>query len=724
MMHRESIDFGGRTLTLEVGRLAKQAHGGVWVEYGDSRVLVTACYNENSLPTGDFFPLTVDYQEKMSAVGRFPGGYIKREGRPQLRETLTSRLIDRPIRPLFSEGYRRETQIIATVFSADKENDPAIMALIGASAALTVSCIPFEGPVAGVRIALIDGAFVCNPTNEQLESARLDLIVVASEKAIVMVEGECDEVSEAEMVDALMQAFDWAQPVIEAQKRLAAAAGTPKLVVTPPPQYPEQRARLTALVEPKLRAAFAIRTKIERYAALRAVKAELGSLTADWADEDKPLVGGLFETIKHDFVRDLYLKEHARIDGRAFNAVRPITVETGVLPRVHGSAVFTRGETQSLVSVTLGMVSDGQRIDDIMGDREKLFMLHYNFPPYSVGETKRVGTPGRRELGHGMLAERALSKMVPVNTEAFPYAVRIISEILESNGSSSMASVCGGCAALMDAGVPIKKPVAGIAMGLIEGTDEQIILSDILGDEDHLGDMDFKVCGTADGITAIQMDLKVRGIGRDILTRALDQAKEGRLHILGRMLDHLPTARDDYSPFAPRVTMIKIPVDRIRDVIGSGGKTIREIIDQTGCQIDVEDDGTIRIGAVDAGSCAKAVTIIKGLTEEAEVGKVYTGKVKRLADFGAFVEIIPGMEGLLHISEIAHRRIAKVEDVLHLGDVVEVKLLDVERGGKMRLSMKALLPLPEGQVAEEGGEARERRPRDGDRDGGRGRPRR
>ena len=714
MVYRESVEFGGRTLTIETGRIAKQSGGAAWMEYGDSRVLVAANGSGKAREGIDFFPLTVDYQEKMSAVGRFPGGYIKRESRPQLRETLTSRMIDRPIRPLFPSNYNHETQIVATVFSADLVNDTDVMAMIGASAAITLSSLPFDGPIGGVRIGLIDGEFVCNPAVADMENSRCDIFLAASEKAIVMVEGICEELSEDEMVTALMKGFEWIQPVIELQKRLQALAGKPKLELPPVEINEEVKAKVAELALPGLKEAYQIADKMDRYAAVKVAKTAVKEALADLPDEEKGLISGYFGDIKHDYVRSIYLEEGRRIGDREYDKVREITCETGLLPRVHGSALFTRGETQSLVSCTLGTNMDNQRMDDILGDRYKNFLLHYNFPPYSVGECKRMGSPNRRELGHGNLAERALLKQVPVQTDDFPYVVRVLSEIMESNGSSSMASVCGGCLAMMDAGVPIEKPVAGIAMGMIEGEDKSIILSDILGDEDHLGDMDFKVCGTAGGITAIQMDLKVKGIDEETLSKALYQAKEGRAYILGKMLEHLPESRKEMSPYAPQIITMKISPDRIRDVIGAGGKTIREIVEQTNCKINVDDDGTVTIAAVAKEDSDRAVEIIEGLTEEPEVGKTYHGKVKRITDFGAFVEIIPGVEGLLHISEVAWERINSMEDHMKEGDMVDVKMLEMERNGKYRLSMKALKPKPEGYVEPT------RRPRpSGGRPGGR-----
>jgi len=716
-----SAEVGGRTLTLETGRVAKQANGAVWVEYGDSRVLVTACATQKGVEGQDFFPLTVDYQEKMASVGRFPGGYIKREGRPQLRETLISRMIDRPIRPLFPETFKNETQVVATVLSADQMNDTDVMAMIGASAALTISDIPWDGPVVGLRVALINGEYVCNPPQTDLPNAKLEIFVASSAKAIVMVEGMAHEVSEEEMIEALMKGFEWAQPIIQIQNKLRELAGKEKWPVAERVIDAELKAKVESLVADGVKSAYAIADKHDRYAALRVVKEKMKEALAELPEDQLRQAGQVLEDMKYDYVRSMILNEHRRIGDRALDEVRQITIETGLLPRVHGSALFTRGETQALATITLGTEGDLQRLDDLLGDRKKRFLLHYNFPPYSVGEVKRMGSPGRRELGHGNLAERALESMLPLGTPEFPYAVRVVSEILESNGSSSMASVCGGCLALMDAGVPIKKPVAGIAMGLIAEGERVAILSDILGDEDHLGDMDFKVCGTRDGITALQMDLKMSGISRELLTRALAQASAGRQHILDKMLEHLPAPRSEYSPYAPRIVVIQINPDRIRDVIGSGGKTIREIVEQTGCEINVEDDGSVQIASADLAACQKAVEIIKGLTEEPEVGKVYTGKIKRITDFGAFVEIIPGIEGLLHISEVAWKRVERMEDYVKDGEIIQVKLVELEKSGKMRLSMKALQERPESyKESDGGGGGRREGGREGGRDGGRG----
>ncbi len=711
MIFRESVDLGGRPLTIEVGRFAKQANGSAWIEYGDSRVLVTACMADSGRQGIDFFPMTVDYMEKLYAVGRIPGGFIKRETRPQKRETLTSRLIDRPIRPLFPEEFKKETQIIATVYSADLENETDAMAMIGASAALMASDMPFTTAIAGVKVGLIDGEYVCNPTPAQMEHSRMNIFMAASSKAIVMVEGESDEVTENEMVEGLMKGFEWVQPVIQLQERMREAVGKEKIAVEPKVVPEELKAKVRDLAMDGLKAAIDIDDKLPRYAALKAVKNKVKEELADLPEEEQALIGEIFGDLKHHYVRGMIL-DGKRIGKRALNEVREITVDSSILPRVHGSAMFRRGETMALVMVTLGTQTDSQRVDDMIGDRFQDFMLDYSFPPFSVGEVKRVGSPGRREIGHGTLAERALMRMIPKGEDGFPYTIRVASEILESNGSSSMATVCGGCLAMMDAGVPIKKPVAGIAMGMIKEGDRSAILTDILGDEDHLGDMDFKVCGTRDGITALQMDLKVDGIDRETLSKALAQAKDGRLHILGKMLEHLPEPREKISAFAPRIVTIHINPDRIRDVIGQGGKTIREIVDQTGCQINVDDDGSVVIASPNESDCQRAVEIVQGLTEEPEIGKVYKGKVKRITDFGAFVEIIPGLEGLLHISEVSWERTPSMEGVMALGDIVDVKLLDMERNGKLRLSMKALQPKPEGYVERP---REDRRPSDRDR---------
>ncbi|MEB2311977.1 MAG: polyribonucleotide nucleotidyltransferase [Sorangiineae bacterium] len=717
---------GGRPLTLETGRLAKQAHGAVLITFGESVVLVTAVSTDER-PGLDFFPLTCEYQEKTYSAGKIPGGFFKREGRLRDYEVLTSRIMDRPLRPLFPEGYKKDTQVIATVLSADKMNPTDVLALTAASAAVHISDIPWDGPICGIRVARVDGELISYPTFEQSERADIDLVVAVSKSAIVMVEGGAAEASEAEIIDALMFAHQTGQVIIELIEKLRAAVGKPKREFSVTKLDPAIAARVAALVDAKLRQACVVKDKKERYDGYSALKKELvATLSAElgeakWAEVEK-LVKGEFEERKYHVVRAMVLDERRRIDGRDEKTIRPISCEVGLLPRTHGSALFQRGETQAIVTSTLGTASDEQKIDALTGESWKRFMLHYNFPPFSTGETKPLRGPGRREVGHGALAERAIVRMLP-EREKFPYTVRIVSEILESNGSSSMASVCGGTLSLMDCGVPIKRPVAGIAMGLISEGSKVAILSDILGDEDHLGDMDFKVCGTDKGITAIQMDIKIAGLDRAILERALDQAREGRLHILGKMLATLPEPRSEINRWAPRITTIKVKPDQIRIIIGPGGKTIKGITEQTGCSVDVEDDGTVAVASSDSDAVRRAIDIIQGLVAEPEVGKVYRGTVRRVVDFGAFVEILPGNEALLHVSEIAHERVENVSDVLKEGDEIDVKVISVDREGKTRLTRRELLPFPEGT---EGELARERiaKAREGgppQRSGGRGR---
>ncbi len=701
MFVRESVRVGNVELTIETGRLAKQAHGAVLMTMGETVVLVTAVSSPDERPGIDFFPLTCDYIEKTFAAGKIPGGFFKREGRPRDYEVLTARLMDRPLRPLFPDGYKCETQLIATVLSADRAHPSDVLALTGASAALHISDIPWEGPVAGVRVGRIEGEFVAFPTYEQLEKSDIDIVVACSREAVVMVEGECKEVTEHDMVEALMFAHSSAQPVLELIEKLRASVGKAKRPFEAKTIPANLTARLRELTVDEVRKALQIADKKARYDAYKAIKTKaFATLTAEVGAEqvatwDKGLKAFFEDEVKGHEMREMILSQGKRIDGRDTKTIRPITCEVGLLPRTHGSALFQRGETQAIVVTTLGTRHDEQKIDSLLGETYKSFMLHYNFPPYSTGEVKRVGSPGRRELGHGHLAERALQGMIPAE-EKFPYTIRIVSEVLESNGSSSMASVCGACLSLMDAGVPIKSPVAGIAMGLIKEDTRVAILSDILGDEDHLGDMDFKVCGTTRGVTAIQMDIKIKGLSRDIMATALDQAREGRLFILGKMLEALPAPREEMSKYAPRITTIKVKPDQIRLIIGPGGKTIKGIVDQTGVTIDVEDDGTVNVASSDSDAVNRALDIIKGLTAEPEVNAIYKGPVKRVTDFGAFVEVLPGTDGLLHISEIAHQRIERVEDVLKEGDIVEVKVLSIDRDGKIRLSRKELLPLPEG----------------------------
>ncbi|MBP1689482.1 MAG: pnp [Deltaproteobacteria bacterium] len=689
-MKKVEIDFHGRRLSIEVGRMARQAGGSALVQYGDTVVLVTATAAREARENIDFFPLTCDYQEKTFAAGKIPGGFFKREGRQSEKEILNSRLIDRPLRPLFPDGFRCETQIVATVLSFDKENDADMPALIGASAALEVSDIPFHGPIAGIRMGRIGGQLVVNPMSSQYADSELQLIVAGSRDAIVMVEGGAKMLSEDVILDALFTAHREMQKILDLQDELRKALGKPKRVVVPPAVDAALAKRVKDLALPKIRTAMETTGKHERSDAVRQVRTEiLSTLVAEFPERDRE-IKGFFEDAHYDAVRGLIVEQRRRIDGRGLTDVRPITSEVGVLPRTHGSALFTRGETQALVVATLGTSSDEQKIDALGGEVYKKFMLHYNFPPYSVGEVKFLRGPGRREIGHGALAERAVVAVMPDET-TFPYTVRIVSEILESNGSSSMATVCGSSLALMDAGVPIKAPVAGIAMGLIHEGTEIRVLSDILGDEDHLGDMDFKVAGTADGITAVQMDIKTGGVTREIMRDALYQAREGRLHILGRMQEALGQPRTDMSSYAPRITTLKIKVDRIRDVIGPGGKVIRGIIEETGVKIDVEDDGTIYIASSDGVAMQKAIDWVNRLTAEAEVGKIYKGIVKKIMDFGAFVEILPGTDGLVHISQLAAERVKEVRDILKEGDEVMVKVLEVDKTGKIRLSRKEAL---------------------------------
>ena len=705
---RESVTVNGKPLTFETGRLAKQAHGSILVTYGESVVLVTAVSGDER-PNLDFFPLTCEYVEKTFAAGKIPGGFFKREGRQRDDEILTCRLIDRPCRPLFPEGYKNDTQIIATVLSSDKENPTDVMALCGASAALHISDIPWAGPLAGVRVARIDGELVAFPTFAQQQTADLDMVVACSKDAIVMVEGGAAEVQENDLIDALYFAHRAAQPIIELIEKMRAAIGKEKRAFTPKTLPAEIATRISAVCDGGIIEASLIREKKKRYDAYKVIKDTMvATLTAELGPEkfaeNEKLIKAEFDERKYHVVREYVLSKQKRIDGRDMATIRPIVTEAGILPRVHGSALFQRGETQAIVTTTLGTSTDEQKIDALTGERWKRFMLHYNFPPFSTGETKPMRGPGRREIGHGHLAERALARMIPAQ-EDFPYTIRIVGETLEANGSSSMATVCGGTMSLMDAGVPVKSAVAGIAMGLISDGTRTAILSDILGDEDHLGDMDFKVCGTARGITAIQMDIKISGLSRDIMTKALDQAKEGRIHILGKMAETLSTHRGDLSKYAPRITTLKVKPDQIRLIIGPGGKTIKGIIDQTGVAIDVEDDGTVNIASSDSDAVKRALDIIKGITAEPEVGAIYKGTVSRVTDFGAFIEVLPGTDGLLHVSEMAHHRVERVEDVMKEGDTVEVKVLEVARDGKIRLTRRELLPFPEG---EEGERAKER----------------
>jgi len=686
------VEFGGRTVSISTGKMAKQASGAVVVRSGDTMVLVTAVAQKEAKEGQDFFPLTVNYTEKAYAGGKIPGGFFKREARPSDAETLTCRLIDRPIRPLFPESFLNDTQIIATVVSADRDNDPAILSMLGASAALMVSDIPFFGPIAGVKIGRVDGKLICNPTAEEIEKSDMEIVVAASRDAVIMVEGEAKFVSEADMLEAVFFAKEAILPLIEIQEELQKKVGVAKREVVAPVIDEVLLARVRELAYARVGEAVKIKTKQERHKQIELIKSEtLDALKEEFEGKGKQIKAFLGD-FEYERVRADVLDTGIRIDGRDTVTIRPVTTEAGLLPRAHGSALFTRGETQALVAATLGTSSDEQRIDSLYGESRKRFLLHYNFPPFSVGETSfRLG-PGRREIGHGMLAERALSAVLPKHDD-FPYTIRIVSETLESNGSSSMASVCGGCMSLMDAGVPITAPVAGIAMGLIKEGDKVAILSDILGDEDHLGDMDFKVAGTAEGVTALQMDIKIGGVTKEIMEKALNQARDGRLHILGKMAETLSVAREEMSPFAPRITTIYVKTDKIRDVIGTGGKNIRNITETSGVTVDIDDTGRINIASTSKESCDLAIQMIRGLTDDAEEGRLYMGTVKKIMDFGAFVEIMPGTDGLVHISELDTKRVKTVTEVLNEGDKVLVKCIGVDKNGKIKLSRKEALGL-------------------------------
>jgi polyribonucleotide nucleotidyltransferase len=691
-MHTSEIAIGPRTIHLETGKLAKQAHGSVIVRSGDSVVLVTACRAANQREGIDFLPLTVDYREYTYASGRIPGGFFKREGKPSEKEVLTSRVIDRPIRPLFPSGWRYETQIIALVLSADTENDTDVLAITGASAALALSEIPFEKTIAGVRVGLVDGKYVINPSFAERKQSQLDLVVAGSNDGLVMVEAGAKGVSEAQVVEALNAAHAAIRQIIAGIDALANAAGRSKLKVAAKEIGHDFYREVEEKVLVPLTEAMRIRGKLENYDRVDQVLGELVASIPEGEVERKLEAKQIFKDLKERVLRDEVLEHGVRLDGRKFDEVRPIWIETSVLPRTHGSAVFTRGETQALVTCTLGTAEDAQKVESFEGETWKSFMLHYNFPPFSVGEVAFLRGPGRREVGHGALAERSLTPMIPAE-EQFPYTIRVVSDILESNGSSSMASVCGGALAMMDAGVPLAQPVAGIAMGLVmdEKTGKYAVLSDIAGAEDHYGDMDFKVAGTADGITALQMDIKVGGITTEIMTKALEQARRGRLHILEKMREALAAPRQSISAFAPRIVTIRIPVDKIRDVIGPGGKMIRSIIERTGVKIDVEDDGRVNVASADGESAQKAISIIQELTATPELNKTYLGKIQRITDFGAFVEIMPGTDGLLHVSEIANHRVKDVRDELKEGEQILVKVINIDPTGKIRLSRKALL---------------------------------
>jgi len=687
----KTFQYGQHLVKLETGEIARQAGGAVMASMGDTTVLVTVVGNKEARPGQDFFPLTVDYQERTYAAGRIPGGFFRREGRPSEKEILTSRLIDRPIRPLFPKGFVNEVQVIATVKALDPDIDPDVVAMIGTSAALTLSGIPFNGPVGAARVGYIDGEYVLNPGNTQLQNSQLDLVVAGTEGAVLMVESEAKFLPEDVMLGAVMFGHERSRAVIDAVRELAAEAGVKSWDWQAPEKDTSVADKVVAIAEQGLSDAYRIADKMARQDAVAAVR---DKVVADLIDETSTpdaieAVKGAFKSLEKKIVRGRILAGEPRIDGRDTRTVRPITVRTGVLPRTHGSALFTRGETQALVITTLGTGRDAQIIDALEGERKDPFLLHYNFPPFCVGETGRVGSPKRREIGHGKLAKRAIAAVVP-SMDEFPYVVRVVSEITESNGSSSMATVCGTSLSLMDAGVTTKAPVAGVAMGLIKEENKFAVLTDILGDEDHLGDMDFKVAGTAEGVTALQMDIKIEGITREIMEAALGQAKEGRLHILGEMAKVISEPRAEMSVFAPRIISFKIPVDKIRDVIGKGGATIRGLSEETGTTIDISDDGTVKVASVDLAAGREAQRRIEQITADVEVGTIYEGKVMKLMDFGAFVNILPGRDGLVHISQICNERVENVSDKLAEGDIVKVKVLEIDKQGRIRLSMKAV----------------------------------
>ncbi len=699
-IQREEIDWGGRKLTLETGRIARQADGAVLATIGETTVMATVVSAKSPRPGIDFLPLTVDYQEKTFAAGRIPGGYFKREGRPTERETLISRLIDRPIRPLFVEGYRNETQVIATVLSHDLENDPDILAMVAVSAALTLSGVPFQGPIGAARVGYINGEYVLNTLIEKMPESSLDLVVAGTHDAVMMVESEAKELSEDIMLGAVMFGHRSMQPVIQAIIRLAErTAKDPRDHVVP--DNDALLSKIKGMAEADVRAAYRERQKQVRYEKVGVAKKRVLEEFSGEGKADPLVVGGLFKELEAAIVRNDILDTGKRIDGRDTKTVRPIVAEVGVLPRTHGSALFTRGETQALVVTTLGTGEDEQYVDSLEGTYKQHFMLHYNFPPFSVGETGRVGAPKRRDIGHGKLAWRALRPLMPPK-ESFPYTVRIVSEITESNGSSSMATVCGSSLSLMDAGVPLKAPCAGIAMGLIKEGDKFAVLSDILGDEDHLGDMDFKVAGTSSGVTSLQMDIKIAGITEEIMRVALNQAKDGRIHILGEMAKALTGARAELGDLAPRIEVINIPTDKIREVIGQGGKVIREIVEKTGAKIDIQDDGVVKVASANGESIRAALKWIKSIVAEPEVGEIYEGKVVKVMDFGAFVNFFGARDGLVHISQLARKKVAKTGDVVKEGDKVFVKLLGFDDRGKVRLSMRIVDQTTGKEIADDG----------------------
>lgn len=690
MYRKVEAEIGGKTIAIETGKLAKQASASVTVQCGDTIVLVTVVGAKENKPELGFLPLTIEYQEKLASVGRIPGNYFRREiGRPSDSEVLTCRIIDRPMRPLFPEGYYSETQVIATVLSADQENDPDVLALTGASCVLTLSDIPFDGPVAGARVGCVDGELIINPTATELENSTMDIVVASTRNAVVMVEGKTDSLSEDEVLNAILFAFEQVQPLIALQDDLRATNGKEKRVVAPVEIDETLMAKVKEVASAGMDKVVTTADKLERGRLYDELKESvIGELDED--GERGGEIAGMLSTYKKKVMRANIVEKGERIDGRAFNEVRHISCEVGYLPRTHGSSLFTRGETQTLVTATLGSERDQQRIETLAGEEYNRFMLHYNFPPYCVGEARFLRGPSRRDVGHGTLAKRGISAVIP-NEEEFPYAIRVVSEVLESNGSSSMATVCGGSMALMDAGVPIKKPVSGIAMGLIKEGENIVVLSDILGDEDHLGDMDFKVVGTDEGITSLQMDIKIEGVSREILSQALAQAKEGRLHILGEMEKGIAEAREEISEHAPKYFVHKINPDKIRDIIGPGGKIIKELSAEFDAKIEVDDSGLVKMFTHGGEQADALLERIKEITAEVEVGKTYKGVVKTIKEFGAFVEVLPGTDGLVHISELAHKRVNKVTDILQEGDEVEVKVLEVDGRGRIRLSRKALL---------------------------------
>jgi polyribonucleotide nucleotidyltransferase len=716
---RKELDWGGRKLVLETGKIARQADGAVMISYGETIVLCTAVGVKSAKPGQDFFPLTVNYQEKAFAAGKIPGGFFKREGRPSEAEVLKSRLIDRPIRPLFPEGFRNEVQIVATVLSYDNENDPDVVAMIGCSAALTISGIPFFGPIAASRVGYQDGQYILNPTREQLQTSTLELVLAGTTEGVLMVESEAQELSEEIMLGAVTFGHAGFQPVIAAIIELAEhAAKEPWPLTEKTEEQKALAARVDALGRAGIAEAYQEKVKQARYEKVGAAKkAAAAALTAEGLDADK--AKGLFHDLEADIVRNSILDTGIRIDGRDTRTVRPIIAEVGILPRAHGSALFTRGETQAFCVATLGTGQDEQVVDALLGEYREHFMLHYNFPPYSVGEAGRMGSPGRREVGHGKLAWRAVHPLLP-SKDKFPYTMRVVSEITESNGSSSMATVCGTSLALMDAGVPLKRPVAGIAMGLIKEDRGFAVLSDILGDEDHLGDMDFKVAGTEAGVTSLQMDIKITSITFDIMKTALEQAREGRLHILGEMAKALTDARGDVATTAPRITIISVPKEKIREIIGTGGKVIREIVEQTKCKIDIDDDGTIKIAATDTEQAQKAIDWIRGIVAEPEIGVIYNGKVVKTADFGAFVNFLGSKDGLVHISELTQGRVGKTTDVVNQGDAVKVKVIGFDERGKVKLSMRVVDQATGADISDQVGAKPARGGEGGERGGFRG----